>query len=94
MIDKKIVEYVAGLANIEIEDEQKESLKLELSKILDYIDKLKKLDTENIEPARALHTRKNVFREDKAKSSNLKEEILNNSPLREGDYFKIPKVIE
>tara|TARA_Y100000031_G_C7993166_1_gene280144 strand:- start:202 stop:486 length:285 start_codon:yes stop_codon:yes gene_type:complete len=94
MIDKKIVEYVAGLANIEIGDDQKESLKLELSKIIDYIDKLKKLDTENVKPMRALHSKRNVFREDKAKSSGLKSEILNNAPLREGDHFKIPKVIE
>lgn len=94
MINKKDVEHVAALARIEINGKEKEALGEQLSKILDYIDKLKELDTEGVEPMRGLHPDNNVFRDDQAKDSGLAEDILNNAPLREGDQIKIPKVIE
>jgi len=94
MISKKEVEYVAKLAKIEISEKEKESLGEQLSKILDYIDKLKELNVEGIEPMREVGESKDVLREDQARVSGAKEDILNNAPLREGDYFKIPKVIE
>ena len=94
MINKKDVEHVAALARIEINAEEKEKIGKQLSKIIDYIDKLKELDTEGVEPMRGLHIAKNVFRSDKAKDSGLQQDILDNAPLREGNHIKIPKVIE
>ena len=94
MIDKKEVEYVAKLAKIEISEEEKKFLGKQLSKILDYIDKLKELKVEDVEPMREVGESQDVLREDQVKTSGAKEDILDNAPLREGDYFKIPKVIE
>ena len=65
-----------------------------MSKIIGYIDKLKELDVEGIEPLRRVSILRDVFREDKVIPSSCREDILKNSPSREGDYFKIPKVIE
>lgn len=93
MIDKKNVEHVAALARIKIDEAEKSSLQAQLSKIIDYIDKLKKLDTEHVEPLRGLHACGNVFREDSPRTSGAKERILSNSPSREGEYFKVPRVI-
>ena len=94
MADKKDVEYVANLARIKITPQQESSLQEQLSKIISYIDKLKELDVSGLKPARGSHIIRNVFREDKVIPSDCREEILKNSPSREGDYFKIPKVIE
>jgi aspartyl-tRNA(Asn)/glutamyl-tRNA(Gln) amidotransferase subunit C len=94
MIGKKEVEYVAKLAKIDIDDRQKDFLAGQLSKILDYIDKLKELDVEGVEPMRELNASRDVLRKDEAKPFVDREDILNNAPLREGDYFKIPRVIE
>jgi len=93
MADKKSVEYVANLARIRITAEEKDSLEEQLSKIIGYIDKLKELDVEGVEPLRGASISRDVFREDKVIPSNCREDILKNSPSREGDYFKIPKVI-
>ena len=93
MADKKSVEYVANLARIRITSEEKDSLEEQLSKIIGYIDKLKELDVEGVEPLRGASISRDVFREDKVIPSNCREDILKNSPSREGDYFKIPKVI-
>lgn len=94
MANEKNVEHTANLARIKISEEEKVSLEVQLSKIISYIDKLKELDTGNVEPMREPFTERNVCREDKSRLSGAKEDILSNAPLREGDYFKIPKVIE
>jgi aspartyl-tRNA(Asn)/glutamyl-tRNA(Gln) amidotransferase subunit C len=94
MENKSIVEYVANLARIEISQEEKETLNKQIADILNYIDKLKELDIEGIEPMRGLHTDRNVFRDDQVEDFPFKGDILNNAPSSEGKYFKIPKVIE
>ena len=94
MADKKDVEYVANLARIKITSQQESSLEEQLSKIIGYIDKLKELDVAGVEPSRGVHITRDVFREDKVIPFEDREDILKNSPSREGDYFKIPKVIE
>ena len=94
MADKKDVEYVANLARIKITSQQESSLEEQLSKIIGYIDKLKELNVDGIEPSRGARIARDVFREDKVIPSECREEILKNAPSREGDYFKIPKVIE
>ncbi|MEI8349455.1 MAG: Asp-tRNA(Asn)/Glu-tRNA(Gln) amidotransferase subunit GatC [Candidatus Omnitrophota bacterium] len=94
MVDKKIVEYVANLARIEIPPAEAEHISAQLSDILAYIDKLKELNVEKVEPLRGLHLENNIFRKDEALASGCQEDILKNAPVREGNYFKIPKVIE
>ncbi len=93
MVDKKTVEHVAQLARVAISEEEKESLGDQLSKIIDYIDKLKELKVEGVAPLRGLHIAGNIFREDKAVLKPA-EDILNNVPLRQDNFIKIPKVIE
>jgi len=94
MVDKKTVEYVANLARIEISLSQAEYLGEQLSKIIGYIDKLKELNVEGVPPMRGLNMQNNIFRNDEAKNSGVQEAILGNCPQKEGNYFKIPKVIE
>jgi len=94
MIDKKIVEYIAQLARVKIDEEEKEFLGVQLSKILGYIDKLKELNVENITPTRGAFFENNVVREDTVVDSQRREYILKNAPETSDRYFKIPKVIE
>ena len=94
MSKENIVEYVAKLARITLTDEQKKILGSQLSNILEYVDKLKEVDVEGIEPLRSPQVEGNVFRQDKAVKSPEREDILSNSPAREEDYFKVPKVID
>ncbi len=93
-VDKKTVEYVAELARINLTEDEKESLGQELSKIISYIGQLEELGTRNVEPLRDLTAKGDVFRQDTVTPSDCRGEILKNAPLGEGDYFKIPKVIE
>jgi len=94
MVNKQNVEHVSNLARIEIEEEKKEFFAAQLSKIINYIDKLKEIDVRGVEPMRGLHIKENVFRKDKVKESIYNEDILKNAPLSQNGYFKIPKVID
>lgn len=88
------VEYVARLARIELAEEEKSLLISQLNSILGHIEKLNELDTEGVEPTFHVLDVRNVFREDEVRPSLPAEEILKNAPARDGDFFKVPKIIE
>jgi len=93
-IDKKTIEYIANLSRIELSDQEKEVFIHQLSDILSYIEKLNKLNTEDIKPMAYSINTTNVFREDKLEPPISREDALNNAPSAMGVFFKVPKVIE
>ncbi len=88
------VDYVARLARLRIKPADKPTMAEQLSRILDYVDKLNKLDTDDIAPTSHILPLNNVLREDEAKDSLPITESLKNAPDKEGNFFKVPKVIE
>ncbi|MEQ8152254.1 MAG: Asp-tRNA(Asn)/Glu-tRNA(Gln) amidotransferase subunit GatC [Smithellaceae bacterium] len=94
MITKQEVEYVAHLARLEIDDEQKDKLTSQLNDILLYIDKLNELDTSGVEPMSHAIAVTNAFREDKVADSLGTEQSLMNAPDARGEFFRVPKVID
>ena len=94
-IDKKIVEKVALLSRLTLDEKQTEKFSGQLNSILEYIDKLKEVDTENTLPtSHPIDSVKNVFREDVVKDSLNVEDAIKNAPKRINDFFGVPKVIE
>lgn len=93
-ISKDQVEYVARLANLELNDEEKEIFTRQLDSILSYMDKLNQLDTANVDPTSHVLPIKNIFRQDNVKPSLPKEEALANAPDQKNGFFRVPRVIE
>ena len=93
-ITLKEVEQVARLARLELSDEEKERMRAQLDRILTYIDKLKELDITGVEPTSHAIPMTNVMREDELRPSFPAEIMLSNAPDREGDFFRVPKIIE
>ena len=93
-ISKETVKYVAHLARIELQPKELERLSKQLQDILDFIDKLKRIDIKNIKPTSHILPINNVLREDVAGVSLLSDKALTNAPQREGNFFVVPKVIE
>ncbi|MBU1121103.1 MAG: Asp-tRNA(Asn)/Glu-tRNA(Gln) amidotransferase subunit GatC [Candidatus Omnitrophota bacterium] len=94
MAEKKLIEYVANLARVNITEKEADALGQQLEHILEYIDKLKEVNVDGVEPMRGLHLETNIFRQDEVVPFNNREDILINAPSREDGYFKIPQVIE
>jgi aspartyl-tRNA(Asn)/glutamyl-tRNA(Gln) amidotransferase subunit C len=88
------VEHVARLARLALEPEEKERMRRELDAILGYIDKLRALDVEGVEPTSHAVPMTNVMRDDSPRPSLSLDEMLANAPDRHGDLFRVPKIIE
>jgi aspartyl-tRNA(Asn)/glutamyl-tRNA(Gln) amidotransferase subunit C len=88
------VEHVARLARLALSAEEKERMRRELDGILAYIDKLRALDTEGVEPTSHAVPLTNVLRDDRVRPSCPREEMLANAPEPHGDFFRVPKIIE
>ena len=92
-IDDQIIEKISGLAYLEFGEEEKEKIRQDLEQILSFVEKLKKLDTENVEPLVYLSDKTDVLREDRMIPTISNEEALLNAPEKSGRFFKVPKVI-
>ena len=95
MPDPKIdIEHVARLARLDLSEAEKERIRSQLDAILTYIDKLRQLKTEGVEPTSHAIPMVNVMREDEAKPSLSPDDALANAPDRETPYFRVPRIIE
>ena len=82
------------MSRLRVEDEKIESAKDEFNKILQWIDELNELNTDNVEPLISVNEQTLRLREDEITAGNNKDEILQNAPMEEFDYFAVPKVVE
>ena len=88
-ISKEEVKKVAHLARLELNDNEINNHADQLEKILEYIRHLEAIDTDDVPcTTRAIEVI-NVFRKDEKKNSDCTQEILDLSPSREDDYFKV-----
>lgn len=88
------IEQIAELARLSLKPEEKARLKKDLESILAYVEQLKTVPTEAVEPTSHVLNLENVFREDSVRPSAVRDEVLKHAPEREGNFFKVPKIIE
>lgn len=92
-IDDETIENVCILAKLSLSDEAKKSAMEDMQKMLDYVDKLNELDTEEIEPLTHIFGSDNVFREDIVTNGDAKEAMLANAPKAKEYQYQVPKTI-
>jgi aspartyl-tRNA(Asn)/glutamyl-tRNA(Gln) amidotransferase subunit C len=90
----KQVEHVANLARLRFDEEEKVLLAAHLGEILEYIEQLNKLNTDDVPPTSHVIPVENVVREDVVKPSFTQEEALANAPSPVDGLFEVPKIIE
>tara|TARA_B100001758_G_scaffold197444_1_gene175450 strand:+ start:200 stop:487 length:288 start_codon:yes stop_codon:yes gene_type:complete len=93
-IDLKTVKHISKLSRISINEEKAKKLEKDLNSIFEFIEKLNELDTTKIEPLTSIADTVLQLRKDEIKSSNIREQILKNSPEKNKDFFVVPKVVE
>lgn len=92
-ISDETIEYVGILAKLELTEQEKEDAKADMEKMLDYIDTLNELDTDDVEPMSHVFPVNNVFREDIVINGDGSADTLANAPLKKDNSFKVPKTI-
>lgn len=93
-ITDQTIEYVSALAKLSLLPEEREKAKKDLGNILEYIDIMKELNTDGIEPMSYAFPMKNVFREDLVTNEDNREELLRNAPKQKDGCFMVPKTVD
>ncbi len=93
-IDLKTVKHISKLARISIDEEKAKKLAGDLNSIFEFIEKLNKLNTDEVEPLTSIAETTLQLRKDEIKSKNIRDQILKNSPSENKDFFVVPKVVE
>ena len=93
-IDLKTIKHISKLSRISVDDEKAKKLAGDMNSIFDFIEKLKELDTDNVEPLTSVAETTLKLRVDEVKSGNIREDVLKNSPDENEDFFVVPRVVE
>jgi len=93
-VTDKLIEKVAHLARLKFDDSEKEAIKKDLQRMIEFADKLNELDLENVEPLLHMSEEVNMLREDEIQGSVSREEALKNAPEHDEKFFKVPKVLK
>ena len=93
-MDIQEVRKVARLARLEMSEADLLVMARQLSAILEYVDSLKNLNTDNVEPLAHPLPVQNVFRDDEPGTSLFPDEALCNAPARLGDFFAVPAILD
>lgn len=88
------IKHTASLANLELKEEEVKDLETQLSSILDYIEKLQELNTDQVKETSQVTGLENVTREDVASPSLSQEEALSNAKSKENGHFKVKAIFE
>ncbi len=91
-LEREVVDDVATLARLGLDDAEKERMRDELAPILDYFEMLSEIDTDHIPPTAQVITIQNLMRPDEARPSLTTEEVLANAPGREDAFFRVRTV--
>jgi len=94
VISRDEVLHVARLSRLHLTDEEVERMRQQLDAILAYIDKLRELDVEGVEPTAHAVPVVNVMRDDALVPSLSQDQALANAPDRAGEFFRVPRIIE
>ena len=98
MSDVKItlaeVEHVARLARLALDADEKERMRSQLDAILGYVEQLRRVDTEGVEPTAHVLPLVNILREDEVRPSYPVDAMLANAPDAQDGQFRVPRILE
>ena len=93
-ITDEMVKNLAGLSRLTFNEHEKEEIKKDLQRMISFVEKLNEVDTTDVEPLLYMTDAIDIYRQDIVQGSMQKEDALQNAPLADGNYFKVPKVIK
>ncbi len=93
-VTREDLKNVAVLSRLAIAEDKADGYIAQMDAILSYMDNLSEINTDAVKPTTYALPMENVFRKDVVKPSLDRELALSNAPLKEGGYFKVPRVLE
>lgn len=93
-IDRKALDKIAHLSRLEFDEKDTAKMMQDMSNIVNWVEKLKEVNTEGVEPLTTMSHEINAMREDRVGEMLPREQALTNAPSRDEKYFRVPKVLE
>ena len=93
-VDAQIVRRIAHLARIAVADEEIEHLRGELNAILEFVEQLREVNVEGVEPMTSVTPMEMKKRPDVVTDGGIPDDIVRNAPATEDHFFVVPKVVE
>ena len=93
-VNDALVDKLANLSRLQFNATEKEGIKADLQRMIQFVEKLNELDTTGVAPLLHMSEQVNVLREDEVKGSVSRTEGLKNAPVHDEEFFKVPKVIK
>jgi aspartyl-tRNA(Asn)/glutamyl-tRNA(Gln) amidotransferase subunit C len=88
------IDHIAGLARLRLTEEEAERYRRQLSSVLDYMAKLRELDTSQVAPTATVLPLRSVLRPDEVRLSLSTERLLANAPDAADGQFRVPPVLD
>jgi len=93
-VNDAMVEKLAHLSRLQFNEKEKAEIKNDLQRMIAFVEKLNELDLDNVEPLLHMSDEVNILRDDVVKGSVSRSQALQNAPLHDEQFFKVPKVIK
>ena len=93
-IDRALLDKIAHLARLEFDEKDADKMMQDMTAIVEWVEKLKEVNTEGVEPLTTMSHEINVMREDEVREHLPHEEALRNAPAKDDQFFRVPKVLE
>ena len=92
-VTDELIDKLANLAKLEFDENTREEIKNDMTRMLEFVDKLNEVDTEGVEPLIFMSEEINRLREDIPRKTITQQEALKNAPNHDSDYIMVPKVV-
>lgn len=93
-IDNEKFAYLSDLVKLDFTDSEKTKLSNDLNKLLEFLETMNELDTDNVEPMTYIHSLKNIYREDLATDIGTGQELLLNAPENSNGCYIVPRILD
>ena len=93
-ITDETIEYVSTLAKLELSQEERQQAKKDMEGMLGYIDRMRELDTDNVQPLFHIFSTENVFREDVVTNGDGSRDTLHSAPGVRDNLFVVPRTVD
>jgi aspartyl-tRNA(Asn)/glutamyl-tRNA(Gln) amidotransferase subunit C len=93
-VNDALVDKLANLARLQFDTTEKQGIKNDLQRMIQFVEKLNELDTTGVTPLLHMSEQVNILRDDEVRGSVSRAEALQNAPVHDEQFFKVPKVIK
>ena len=93
-VDAATVRRIAYLARIAVAESEVEHLKGELNAMLAFVEQLKEVNIEGVEPMTSVMPMEMKKRPDVVNDGEIADEVVANAPETQDHFFLVPKVVE